>query len=190
MPSRNASVCISKAEVDLRNAMRTLWEQHVAWTRMVIISIAAGLPDEDLVTKRLLRNATDMANLLSNYYGEKNAATFHRLMTDHLVLADRLVKAAKAGDSEGAAKIEKLWYENADDLAAFLHSINPYWSEEELRSMLYDHLALTKAEAVARLSKDYATDIATFDKIEQQALGMADAFTNGIVQQFPNAFSQ
>ncbi|HEY8889722.1 MAG TPA: hypothetical protein VIM70_05670 [Clostridium sp.] len=49
---RLAATKISKVEVDLRNTMRKLWEQHIAWTRMTIISIIKDLPDVDFVTKR------------------------------------------------------------------------------------------------------------------------------------------
>ncbi|MGO0061286.1 LysM peptidoglycan-binding domain-containing protein [Brevibacillus fluminis] len=180
--------CLCPAEVALSNEFRSLWEQHVAWTRMVIISIAAGLPDEELTTKRLLRNPSDNAAVIARYYGEQNAAIFRDLFTDHLVIAARLVKAAKAGDQQAAAREEQLWYQNADAIAAFLAKLNPYWPEREMRDMLHTHLALTKAEAVARLTGDFATDIATYDKIEQQALEMADAFSAGIVKQFPQLF--
>ncbi|WML37403.1 hypothetical protein [Clostridium sp. OS1-26] len=47
----HAPTKISKSEVDLTNALRMLWEQHIAWTSMTIISIIASLPDVDLVTK-------------------------------------------------------------------------------------------------------------------------------------------
>lgn len=181
---------ISKAELDLSNDMRKLWEEHVAWTRMTIISIASDLPDQGLVTQRLLRNATDMAALFKTFYGDEKASKFGSLMKEHLVIAAQLVKAAKAGDSMAAADAEKKWYANADEIAAFLNSINPNWPREVLMSMLHEHLALTKAEAVARLSRDYATDIALFDKIENQALTMANALTQGIVKQFPNKFTQ
>jgi len=180
---------ISQAEVDLRNLLRMLWEEHVAWTRMAIISMAASMPDQELVIKRLLRNATDMAAALRPLYGEEKASIFGRLIHDHLALAAQLVAAAKAGDSSAAAEAERKWYANADEIATFLSNINPNWSREALLAMLHDHLALTKAEAVARLNKEYATDIALYDAIEQQALTMADALTDGIVKQFPDIFA-
>lgn len=179
---------ISKAELDFRNTMRMLWEQHVAWTRMTIISIAADLPDLDLVTKRLLRNSSDFEAALKPLYGSEKASKFGNLLKDHLVIAAQLVKAAKAGDTKAVTDAEKRWYTNADEIAAFLNSINPYWSKEALMTMLHEHLALTKSEAVARLNKDYATDIALYDKIEKQALSMADALSDGIVKQFPDKF--
>jgi len=180
--------CISQAAVDLNRQLRTLWEQHVAWTRMFIISTAADLPDQEVVTARLLRNPTDMAVIFRHYYGEQIGAKFESLMREHLVLAAQLVKAAKAGDTKGTADAEKRWYANADEIAKFLSSINPYWSEEAWRKMLYEHLALTKSEAVNRLGGKFAADIADFDKIEPQALMMADMMTDGVVRQFPNAF--
>lgn len=180
---------LSKEEVDLMNSMKALWEQHVAWTRMAIISIAANLPDLNCVLKRLLRNPKDMANALKPFYGNKNALQFKNLMENHLTIAAQLVEAAKASNTKAAAAAEKKWYANADDIAAFLSSINPYWSDEDLKAMLYDHLSLTKKEAVARLAGNYARDIALYDKIENQALAMADALTEGIFKQFPDTFT-
>ncbi|UVI33094.1 acetylglutamate kinase [Paenibacillus spongiae] len=172
----------------LNQAFRMLWEQHVAWTRMLIISIAEGLQDESAVTERLLQNPSDMAAVFRHYYGDQIASRFNQLMREHLLLADQLVKAAKAGDEQAAADAEKKWYANADEIAAFLASINPYYSESALRNMLYDHLRMTKEEAVLRISKKYPSDIEKYNQIEKQALEMADAFTDGIVKQFPAMF--
>jgi hypothetical protein len=144
---------------------------------------------QDLVTKRLLRNAADMAAAFKSFYGDEIASKFGRLMREHLEIAAQLVKAAKAGDSNAAADAEKRWFANADEIATFLNGINPNWPKEVLRTMLHEHLVLTKSEAVLRLAKDYASDIAAYDRIEKQALSMADALADGIIIQFPNIFT-
>lgn len=183
-----ASNMISKASAGLNNQLRLLWEQHVFWTRLTIISMVFGLPDVDLVTNRLLRNPKDFEVLLKPLYGDRAASRFADLFTNHLLIAAELVRAAKAGDNRAAADAEKRWYANADEIAAFLGGINPYWSAEQWRNMLYEHLALTKSEAVNILTGKYAEGITVFDKIEKQALEMADVMIHGIIRQFPNTF--
>lgn len=177
-----------ETEQALNNRMRLLWEQHVYWTRLVILSMVLGLPDTELVTARLLRNPKDFEAALTPFYGKEIAAEFAKLLTEHLTIAAVLVQAAKAGDSVAAADAEKRWYANADQIAAFLGSINSYWSAEEWRNMLYDHLAMTKTEAVDLLTQNYAGSISMFEMIEQEAMMMADAMTQGLVRQFPQYF--
>ncbi|MFA5523525.1 MAG: hypothetical protein WDA24_04130 [Tissierellales bacterium] len=180
--------CITRSSVILMNHIRMLWEQHAAWTRMAITSIVFGLPDEDSTVKRFLRNPTDFAHALSPFYGNIVAAGFEKLLSEHLTIAAELVKAAKAGDSQKAADIEKRWYKNADDIAALLGSINPYWSEESWREMLHEHLVFVKAQAVSMLMKDYQKSVDTYDKMEIQILQMADTMANGIIGQFAYYF--
>lgn len=178
----------TQKEVGLMNSMRMLWEQHTAWTRMTIISIAHNLPDLDFTVKRLLRNPKDFEILFKHFYGEEKARQFGALLKGHLVIAGELVKAVKAGDSRAAAKLEADWYKNADEIAAYLTSINSHWSEEELKSMLHQHLSMVKDEAAARLAGRYARDIAIYDEMEQQSIEIADTLTEGIVEQFPDLF--
>ncbi|MDR3644184.1 MAG: LysM domain-containing protein [Clostridia bacterium] len=168
----------------LHDALRSLWEQHVMWTRLAIISAAAGLPDMNLTVARLLRNASDMEAALRPFYGDAAAAQFGSLIKNHLLIALQLVSAAKAGNTQAAQEAERQWYANADAIAEALSTMNPYISKEEFRRMLYNHLAMTKAEAVARLSGDFANDIRLYDSIEQQALSMADMMSDAIARQF------
>ncbi|MGC6176761.1 LysM peptidoglycan-binding domain-containing protein [Lacrimispora sp. 38-1] len=179
---------ISKSQADLSDYIRKLWEQHITWTRLTILSLVFDLPDTDLVTNRLLRNPKDFEEILKLLYGDRKASTFADLFTNHLVIAAELVNAAKAGDSNAAADAEKRWYENADEIADFLASINPYWSREDWKKMLYQHLEMTKDEAVNMLTGKYSESITGYDQIEEQALVMADMMTNGIVNQFPDVF--
>ena len=175
-------------ELNLRNTLRSLWEQHVAWTRMTILSAAADSPDLNNTIDRLLRNATDMAGALKPLYGNVNATKFGSLIHDHLTIALQLVEAAKQGDQQAVKNYEKEWYANADKIVDFLGSINPYIDKNEFRNMFYNHLKLTEEEAVERLNKEYQKDIETYDRIEEQALDMADLMSEAIIKQFPETF--
>lgn len=166
-----------------------LWEQHAAWTRMTIISIAEGLADEELTTQRLLRNPGDIAAIFRRFYGNQIADCLKNLLTDHLVIAAQLVKAVKAGNTTTAADIEKRWYTNGEQIATFLSRINPYWPRETMLNMWRIHLDQVKAQAVARLNNDYAADIHYYDIGELHLLNMADDLTQGIIKQFPQYFT-
>ncbi|WMJ84540.1 LysM peptidoglycan-binding domain-containing protein [Oscillospiraceae bacterium LTW-04] len=187
-PMQPVPFCISTTEQTLSNHLRMLWEQHVYWTRLLILSMAFELPNTDPVANRLLRNPKDFEAALKRFYGEDLAAKFSELFTSHLTIAVELVKSAKAGDSTAAADTEKRWYANATQIATFLGKINPYWSAQAWQKILYDHLAMTKSEAVYFLTQKYADTINVFEKIEQEALIMADMMTQGIVKQFPKYF--
>jgi hypothetical protein len=180
----NTPMKYTKAYIDISNKFRMLWEQHGFWTRSAVMSLALDLPDVDFVVRRLLQNPKDFAQALKPFYGDKIAAKFSDLLTSHLTIAAQLVKAAKAGDNAAASEVEKQWYANADEIAAFLGSINPYWSQEDWRIMLHNHLELVKAEAVHAINKDFEAGIRVFDEIERQALGMADVMSMGISNQF------
>lgn len=175
---------ISKEEVNLINHMRMLWEQQVQWTRFAIISIVFDLPDVNIVSNRLLRNPIDFQESLKPIYGNKNASIFATLLKSHLLISAQLVQGAKAGDSRTATNAEKRWYSNVAEIASFLESINPYWSQLAWKTALYKYLAMTKSEAVNILSKNYSGGIKDYDEIESQSLEMADMMSKGIIKQF------
>ncbi|WP_458414233.1 acetylglutamate kinase [Schinkia sp. CFF1] len=182
--------CISEQEVSLSNSMRLVWEQHVYWTRLTIISLAFNLPDVESTTARLLRNATDMGNLLKPFYGNRIAARFSDLIREHLLIAVELVNAAKTGNQRAVAAIERRWYKNGEEIAEFLSRINPFISRDDFQEMFFEHLALTTQEAVFLIQNNFQSSIAVFDKIEAEALHMADTITAAIVQQFPRKFQK
>ncbi len=96
--------------------------------------------------------------------------------------------AAQAGRADRVADAERRWFRNAREIAAFFAQINPFWSEERWREMLFDHLRLVETEAVQMLQGNYQGSIATYDAVEEQSLEMADEMWRGIVRQFPRRF--
>ena len=60
---------ITPKQLALRNDMRVLWEDHVMWTRLAVISLVAGTPDTQATVERLLQNQADIGNALKPFYG-------------------------------------------------------------------------------------------------------------------------
>jgi hypothetical protein len=176
------------------DAMRKLWEDHIVWTRQFIVSAATesgNLADIGPTTDRLLANQTDLGNALKPFYGEAAGNQVTALLRDHILRAADLVAAAKSGDAAAVETASAAWYQNADDIATALNGLNPtQWPLAEMNAHMKDHLDLTLEEAVARLQGRYADDIAAYDKIHVQILGMADMLSDGIIAQFPAKFAR
>jgi hypothetical protein len=182
--------CPCVAKMELRVAMRGLWDDHVLYTRNYIISNLAGLKDADAIAQRLLKNQDDIGNAIKTYYGDEAGKKLTALLREHIMIAANVVNAAKSGDKEALDKAQKEWYANADSIAAFLSTANPNWTKAALTDLLYTHLKITTDEVVARLHKDWNADIAAYDKGHAHMMMFADALTQGIAKQFPDKFKK
>jgi len=174
--------------IALYNRMRMVWSQHVWWTRMLIISIAHRLPDQQATTARLLENPEDFAKILEDYFPTESVDAVKQLITEHLQIAAALVTTLRDGEMIKAAELNKEWYQNADSIAQAFAGISPQLNCEEVRRMFYNHLDLTKQEAAMRLAGNYPADIAAMNAAEQEMLAMADMFTEAIIRLFPEKF--
>jgi hypothetical protein len=182
-----ATAALSKRA--LHDAMRGLWEQHVAWTRMAITDFAAGSAGFDATAARLLQNQVDIGDAIKPYFGAKAGNKLASLLHDHIAIAVKLLQAAKDGDSAAFDDAKTQWYRNANQIADFLAAANPkYWPQDMMRHMMRVHLNQTLAEASDELQGDYAAGVAKYDKIEHHMLAMADDLTAGIIARFPGKF--
>lgn len=179
---------ISMNQVQLLKQMNLVWEQHIMWTRMLLISIAENLKDLDATQARLLRNPKDIADVFRKYYGNVVANKIQQLLTEHLTIGKDLIVALKNKNQEQATMLNTKWYQNADEMAEAFSSINPFYLKEEIRNMLYEHLRLTTNEVNNRLQGNYVADINSYDMVQKEILKMSQFFVNGIVKQFPNLF--
>lgn len=180
--------CLSPAAIQLHGDLRKLWIDHTIWTRSYIVSALADLKDKDQVLTRLLQNQKDIGNAIKPYYGEAAGNKLGELLTEHIVLAGKVVDAAKSGNKTKLKKYNTEWYRNADDIAAFLSTANPNWPKQEVKQLLYTHLQMVTDQVVARLKQDWKTDITAYDRGEDHIIKIADTLTNGIIKQFPDKF--
>lgn len=176
---------------EFHDAMRKLWEDHITWTRLFIVSAVADLPDKGPTTERLLKNQSDIGNAIKSFYGDAAGDKLTTLLKEHITTAAEVVAAAKAKDKSKQDDATKRWYANADEIASFLNGANPRnWQLQDMKSMMHEHLGVTTEEAVARLNADWTADIAAYEKVHGQILGMADMLSAGIISQFPNKFKK
>jgi hypothetical protein len=190
LSAQHAMPAVDRPESEeLRTNMRKLWEDHVTWTRNVILCVIDDLPGTDQAVKRLLKNQDDIGNAIKPIYGDDAGNQLTTLLRTHITQAAYLLTAAKTNDKSAFDAINKEWFVNADEISAFLSKANPHWKLNDMKKMMHDHLSLTIEEAVARQKKDYEADVVAYDKVHDEILAMADMLSDGIIKQFPDRFA-
>jgi hypothetical protein len=180
---------LTPKQLAFHDAMRKLWEDHITWTRLAIVDIAAGAPSTNATVARLLKNQSDIGNAVAPYYGKAAGAKLTSLLREHILIAADVLTAAKTANQAGLATAQQRWTANANEIAALLHSANPkQWSLKMLRAMMLTHLELTTREAVAWLSGDWTGSIAAYENVHGEILAMSDMLSSGIEKQFPRRF--
>ena len=182
---------VSQSQVKFENEFRSLWMDHVLWTSNYITSATtAGSEDQKQVLARLLKNQEDIGNAVKPIYGEKAGNKLTDLLKEHIVIAGKIVDAAKTGKKALVNQLNKEWYRNADDIAAFLSQANPYLKNEDLKKLLYMHLKLVTNDLSASLEKDWEARIVAIDEGVSHIILMADTISAGVVKQFPKKFNK
>ena len=177
------------AESALRSDMRVLWEDHIVWTRLAIISLTTGSPDTSATVTRLLKNQTDIGNAVKPFYGKAAGNRLTAELRRHILIAADVVAAAKAGDQAKLADAQARWRKNANDIARLLNSVNPrFWKLGAMQAEMQKHLSLTTQEAVARLEGRWTADVVAYDRIHHHILHLSNLLANGLIQQFPQRF--
>jgi hypothetical protein len=192
--------------------MRRLWTDLVLFERRYIIEAVRGSPVSELLVRalggavppiatapgvrdlvphfgpgdaaaiRILENVDAIGESIVPYFGEQAGRDLTHLLREHVLIAVELLSAARRGNiSRFKAEDERL-IGNADQIASFLSGLNDLWPRDELARRIQLLCQLTKDEAVARVTGDVDGDLRTFDRIYSEAMGLADALTQGLVQ--------
>ena len=178
------------AQVAFHDQMRKLWEDHVTWTRLAIVTFADGSAGFNATATRLLQNQVDIGDAIKPFYGDAAGDKLTALLHDHITIAVELLQDAKVGDTAAFSDAQTRWYANADDIADFLANANPrFWPRNVMREAMKEHLDQTLAEASDELHANYAASVQDYEAIHLHILAMADILSNGIINTFPSKFS-
>ncbi len=180
---------ISQKQVQFQNDFRRLWIDHVLWTSNYITSATtAGAEDQKEVLNRLLRNQVEIGDAIKPLYGDEAGTQLTNLLTEHIEIAGRLVNAAINNEDSSVEDLNKEWYRNAVDIAAFLSSANPNLSQDELDDLLETHLELVADDLEASINKDWDARIDSIDEGVTHIIMMADTISEAVIKQFPDQF--
>jgi hypothetical protein len=185
---------ITPQTVAFHDAMRKLWEDHVTWTRLAIVSAVGGtdgatLPDTSVTVARLQRNQDDIGAAIVPYYGQAAGDQLAALLHEHISGAVTLLLAAKAGDAAAVDEAKTAWYANGQQIADFLSAANPkYWPQDTMREQMQTHLDQTLQEAVDQIQHNVDKEAGDYDAAHEHILMMADLLSAGIIQQFRSQF--
>ena len=177
------------AQVAFHDQMRKLWEDHVTWTRLAIVTFADGSAGLDATATRLLQNQTDIGNAIAPFYGAEAGQKLSTLLHTHITLAVALLKDVKSGNTAAFTADKASWYDNANQIADFLSAANPrFWPDAVMRASMKEHLDQTLAEAADELSGNYTASVNDYEAIHLHILALADLLSSGIMRQFPSRF--
>ena len=179
--SIRAKAAAKPSAVAYHDEWRKLWEDHITWTRVVIMAVANALPGTTAYTQRLLQNVPDMMAAFAPYFPASDLSELGDLITEHLTIAKQILDTVKAGGDPTA--LIAAWRQNGTDIAAKMAEMNPtYWPFEMGDQMWQEHLTATLEEATAHFAGDFAAEIAAYDRVHVLALEMADFFSNGVIR--------
>ena len=182
--------------VAFHDQMRKLWEDHVTWTRLAIVSAVGGtdgvaLPDTTATVTRLQQNQDDIGAAIVPYFGQAAGDRLATLLHEHISGAVTLLLAAKGGDAAGVEAAKTAWYANGQQIADFLSTANPkYWPDDMMREDMQAHLDQTLQEAVDQIQHNVDKEAGDYEAAHQHILMMADLLSSGIIQRFRDKFDQ
>lgn len=175
---------LTYGQMNLINTLRKLWMELAMWRRAFLVSYAANFGDLELVGERLYQAPTNLGNVLEVFFGFQIARKVENLIREQIITGIQILTSEGQGDREAVdAGIVRL-YGNADQIAAYLAEINPYWNEEEWKRLLYEYYGTTIREMVMVLAGRYADDIVLYENLQDQALNIADYMAMGMIEFF------
>jgi len=161
---------------------QSLWANLALWIRSVMRSTAFNNPDlQTNVNQLFYKVPQDFYETFQLFYGREIAQYFINYLTRFIASALQLINAYRDNNVEAINTSTSQWYQSADDLAAFLASINIYWDTNQWRSLFYQYIRFEIEEIIAFQGGDYEQEIAIFRSKQELSNLMGSYMARGII---------
>lgn len=180
MKSEFSEQCITFSQMNLIFNMRIFWRRLTTWTRIYIISryLEIGTAEESF--ERLYLENLNFGDMIRILFSRSISDRYSQLLNQYSIGIRDLITAQLQQNFDAVRQNIDRLLQNADQTAAFLASINPYFNEEEWRNLLRTYLQDTLQEANLFASKDYRMDIEYFDRLITLSNTMGDTFAQAL----------
>ncbi len=161
--------CITYEEMDDIYTIRMLWFGLTIWIRVYMLSRFTKTGDPEKVFAKLMEVPVEYVNTMKKYFPQIDEESYLRLFTEYIELISAFITAMMENNEEELNRITRRLYENADERAEFVASINPLWTAEQWKDILYINIRSTIEEAVSFLTEEYEKNIDIFTRLLDQA---------------------
>jgi hypothetical protein len=191
---------INERTLVFRMDSRTLWTRYALGMINYSVSAFGNMPSTPAVEKNLSRNAAAVGDYFVPYYGITAGSKIGSLLTVIAKTGVNVVNLINKNQTDIAVYTE-IWSRQIDDLARYLHEVNPgQYPTDLIAEMLNSLTRFWVTDFQARFAEDFATDAVALDDILKVAVtgipnhtnkgysSIADILSRGIIAQFPLSF--
>ena len=190
--AKEGTVQLTLKGVELRLALRDLWQGHIFWVRNVVLMTKLGDKEAAKVAEeQVVQNAKEIASSVVPYYGKEAGDKLFTLLAGHYGAVKDSMNAVYSGNKQAEMAAMDKMTKNADEIATSLSSANPKnWPKETLVSALAAHAGFHMAQINEINAKNFSAEAKTWTGMKKQVNEIADVLANGIIKQFPQRFKE
>jgi hypothetical protein len=178
--------CLTYEEMNQVYNIRMFWFELDTWIRAYMLSRYKGIGNSEEILARLKQVPVIYTDMLDQVFGDGATERDLQLINEHIDLIDALITAQIQGDTDEVNRLTQLLYQNADQRAAFLASVNPYWDQNEWKARLYEKIRGNINQLTTFQTGDFARNLDIFSTLLDQAESTSSYYAQGLFEYIRN----
>jgi len=174
-------------QVQFSNSIRRIWVDIIRLIRVYITRTLFNVgvqESKDAVNVRIERTASELRNLLLQYYGEDISNQVYRNFLDFIYDLEQLIEAYANMDEEAVVQHRNDLFFLANNFAQSYAVINTYYNRAVIQELFYEFINSVENQVISIMKNDYTRDLEEYDRFMNIAYRLADEFIYGILRQF------
>lgn len=172
---------ITPAEMNLIFRARMIWRDLATWLRAYMISLYGNIGNVDAINQRLYKIPVQYGNIFRLFFGDQITEQLIFFVTQYIALYQSLFIALLNNDVESVNKYTQQLYQNIEARAGLFSTVNPYWNENEIASLITSFTNMNVEAAKSLLRGEYNKSIDVFDRLLSYTTVMGDFLSEGLL---------